>query len=110
MITMHPGEFLREAYIGHNGMTASKIAAACGIDQARMSRLVNEKCDVTPLLAIKLEKGLGRSAESWLEMQHQHDLAQIREVRMIGEAVAAADRGEFASEQEVQEVKDKYIK
>lgn len=108
MITMHPGEYIKEVYVNANGLTASQIAADCGIDQARLSRLINQKCNVTPLLALKLEKGTGRSAESWLEMQHQHSLAMLREVKDIDDAAQAADRGEFAGSDDVQAVKDKY--
>lgn len=108
MITMHPGEYIKEVYVNANGLTASQIAADCGIDQASMSRLINQKRSVTPLLALKLEKGTGRSAESWLEMQHQHSLAMLREAKDIDEAVQAADRGEFASGDDVQAIKDKW--
>jgi plasmid maintenance system antidote protein VapI len=43
-----------------------------------LSRLVHEKIDLSPALAVKLSKVLGRSAESWMAMQANHTLARYQ--------------------------------
>jgi addiction module HigA family antidote len=67
---MSIGEFIKEVYMSEDGgsMTMQQIADACGTTQATISRLVNGKQDLTIELAFKLEKGLGRSAQSWMNM------------------------------------------
>jgi len=43
-----------------------------------ISRLINEKTDVSPAMALKLSVVLGRSPESWLLMQDNYDLWKAR--------------------------------
>jgi len=35
---------------------------------------IQAKSGITPAMALRLSKALGRSPESWLAMQHQYDL------------------------------------
>ena len=39
-----------------------------------LSRVLNEASGVSPEMALRLSKALGRSAESWLTMQDNYDL------------------------------------
>lgn len=39
-----------------------------------MSRLLNGSSRITPEMALRLSKTLGRTPESWLSMQDSHDL------------------------------------
>ena len=67
---MSLGEFIRQVYMSEEGgkMTMQQIADACGVTQATISRLINNKSDLTIDMAFKLEKGLGRSAQSWMNL------------------------------------------
>jgi addiction module HigA family antidote len=67
---MSIGEFIKDVYMSEDGgsMTMQQIADACGTTQATISRLINGKQDLTIELAFKLEKGLGRSAQSWMNL------------------------------------------
>ncbi len=40
--------------------------------------LISGRSSVTPEMAIRLEKALGSTADTWLRMQMNHDLAQMR--------------------------------
>ena len=42
-------------------------------------RLVKDQSGVSPEMALRLSKGLGRSPESWLAMQHNYDLWHARQ-------------------------------
>jgi addiction module HigA family antidote len=41
--------------------------------------LINERASISTEMAIRLEKGLGSSADAWLRMQAAYDLAQARD-------------------------------
>lgn len=78
MITMHPGEYLRMAYIEPENVTQREISTKLGISPAALSRLLNGHSELSADMALKLESAFGRSAESWLVMQMRHSLAAAR--------------------------------
>lgn len=80
MITMHPGEYLKMSYVEPYRLTQRGLAEALGISTAAISRLLACKADLSPEMAIRLSLVLGRSAESWMEMQTKHSLALARKV------------------------------
>ena len=50
-----------------------------------LHRVLTGASGVSPEMALRLSKALGRSAESWLAMQSQHDLWQARRsVKLTG--------------------------
>lgn len=56
-----------------------KIAAALKVSPSTFTRILNGKSSVTPEMALRLSKTLGRSPESWLAMQNSYDLWQTRQ-------------------------------
>lgn len=78
MIAMHPGAYLKEAFIDEQHMTQAEIAKRAGISQAMVSMLIAGERDMTAVVAVKLERAFGRSAESWMKLQVLHDLAKVR--------------------------------
>ena len=63
-------------------MTITQAAEALGVSRKTLSELVNEKCGITPEMAVRLSKVFGGSAETWLMQQAQYDLAQVRRNRI----------------------------
>ena len=49
------------------------------VSASTVARLLAGASAVSPEMALRLAKTLGRSAESWLLMQHNHDLWQARQ-------------------------------
>ena len=74
----HPGEFIRDVYITPFDISVRKVAASLGVSPSTLNRLLNGESNVSPVMALRLSKALGRSPESWLEMQHCYDLWQAR--------------------------------
>ena len=70
----HPGEFIREVYIEPFGLSARQLAAKLAVSPSTLNRVLNGTAGVSPEMALRLSKGLGRSPESWLALQGQHDL------------------------------------
>lgn len=75
----HPGEFLREVYLVPFHLSARQVAAKLRVSPSTFNRLLNGDSGVTPEMALRLAKTLGRSPESWLAMQYHHDLWQARQ-------------------------------
>lgn len=70
----HPGEFITETYLIPLGMTGRALASRLAVSPSTLARVLNGSSRVTPEMALRLAKVLGRSAESWLAMQDAHDL------------------------------------
>lgn len=76
---LHPGEFIAETYLAEWGMSARELAAQLRVAPSTLSRVLNGTARVTPEMALRLAKALGRSAESWLAMQQAYDLWHVRQ-------------------------------
>ena len=75
----HPGEFIREVYLEPFQLSARQVAAKLRVSPSTFNRVLNGDSGVTPEMALRLSKTLGRSPESWLAMQHNHDLWRARQ-------------------------------
>jgi addiction module HigA family antidote len=74
----HPGEFIREVYLSPFDVSARQVASSLGVSASTFSRLLNGESNVSPEMALRLSKALGRSPESWLAMQDSYDLWHAR--------------------------------
>lgn len=74
----HPGEFIAAVYLEPNGITGRELASKLGVSPSTLNRILTSKSGVSPEMALRLSKCIGRSPESWLAMQHNHDLWQAR--------------------------------
>ncbi len=73
----HPGLGLRDD-LDELGLSVASAAAGLGITRQQLYNVLNGKSGVTPDMALRLEKGIGGEAESWLALQAAYDLAQAR--------------------------------
>ena len=74
----HPGEFIRSVYLEPFEISVRSLADSLGVAPSTLNRVVSGKSGVSPEMALRLSKALGRSPESWLALQDQHDLWQAR--------------------------------
>ncbi len=72
----HPGEIIRELCIKPLGLTVTDAAKGLCVSRKTLSALLNGRFGISPEMAIRLSKGFGGSAESWLIQQSQYDLWQ----------------------------------
>ena len=75
----HPGEFIAGVYLEPCGLSIRQVAERLGVSASTFQRLVAGKSRITPDMALRLSRVLGRSAESWLSLQDSHDLWQARQ-------------------------------
>ena len=74
----HPGEFIQATYIEPFDISLRSLAESLGVAPSTLARVVSGRSAVSPEMALRLSKAVGRSAESWLAMQHNYDLWQAR--------------------------------
>jgi antitoxin HigA-1 len=70
----HPGEVIDGLYLEPFNVSAREIAAQLRVSPSTFARVVSGKSAISPDMAIRLSKVLGRSPESWLQMQANYDL------------------------------------
>jgi len=75
---MHPGAFIKRVYLQPFDIGSNELARKLQVTTGLISRLLNGKTAISPAMALKLSKVLGRSPESWLQMQDNYDLWQAR--------------------------------
>jgi antitoxin HigA-1 len=75
----HPGAILREDVLPALQMAQGRLAELLGVSRLTVSQLLNEHRALSSDMAVRLEKLLGSSAESWLRMQEAVDLWEARQ-------------------------------
>lgn len=73
----HPGELVG-ATLEEMGVSISEAARQLGVSRQLLHGIIAGRNPVSPNIAVRLEAGLGSTAETWLRMQMNYDLAQIR--------------------------------
>lgn len=76
---IHPGFILAET-VKESGMTLRDFAGHVGVNASTLQRLMSGQAALTPVMALKLEKVLGKPAMYWLETQIACDLEKARKV------------------------------
>jgi antitoxin HigA-1 len=73
----HPGGLIK-ADIDELDLSVVEAANALGISRQQLHSVIAGRASVTPEMAVRLEKALGSTADTWLRMQMNYDLAQVR--------------------------------
>src|SRR5262245_55124499 len=76
---VHPGEILREEFLGPLAMSSYALAAALRVPRTRVERLVREETAVTPDTALRLGRYFGTTPEFWLGIQARYDVETARQ-------------------------------
>ncbi|NDV23849.1 HigA family addiction module antitoxin [Desulfovibrio sp. JC022] len=74
----HPGELISSVYMKEYNLSCRKLAIMLGVAPSTLARVLNAKSAVSPEMALRLSKVLGRTPESWLAMQANYEIEKIR--------------------------------
>ena len=74
----HPGEFIVATYMDPFDLSCRFLATKLDVAASTLNRILKLQSGVSPEMALRLSKALGRSPESWLAMQHAYDLWQTK--------------------------------
>jgi len=70
----HPGEFIQATYLEPFNISGRFLAAKLNVAASTLNRVLRLQSGISPEMALRLSKALGRSPESWLAMQDAYDL------------------------------------
>lgn len=79
----HPGLTLREDILPALGLQVGEAAEQLGVDRTTLSKVLHGRAAISPAMALRIERWLGRehggAAEVWLAQQAAYDLWQARQ-------------------------------
>lgn len=74
----HPGEFIQATYMEPFDLSCRFLADKLNVAASTLNRVLKKQSGISPEMALRLSKALGRSPESWLAMQDAYDLWQAK--------------------------------
>ena len=88
----HPGLTLRDDILPALRLQVGEAAAQLDVDRTTFSKVLNGRASISPSMALRIERWLGRdqggSAEVWLAQQAAYDLWQARLAVKASKALA----------------------
>ncbi len=72
----HPGRFLKRELAARD-ISANRLALDLGVPSGRITDILNARRSITADTAVRLGRYFGNSAQFWLDLQSQHDIAII---------------------------------
>ncbi len=80
----HPGEFIQATYMVPFNLSGRYLADKLNVAASTLNRVLKMQSGLSPEMALRLSKALGRSPESWLAMQDAYDLWQAKKRVKLG--------------------------
>ena len=71
---IHPGEIIREDFMPDYRLSVSSLSKALCVSKQTVNELIREKRSLSPMMALRLSRLFGNSAEFWLNAQRGVDL------------------------------------
>ena len=87
-INVHPGELLREEFLGPMGITAYRLAKDARLPHQRVNEIVNEKRGITAETDLHLCTYFGQAPGYWLRVQLAYDLREA--INTVGDRIKAS--------------------
>lgn len=72
----HPGGFIKHEIIEPLGLSVTATAELLSVTRSTLSALLNERAQLSPEMALRLEKAFGVSMDTLMRMQDSYDIAQ----------------------------------
>jgi antitoxin HigA-1 len=76
----HPGRVLKRELTSRS-LSANRLALDIGVPSGRITDTLNGRRSVTADTAVRLGRYFGNSAQFWLDLQSQYDIAMIERER-----------------------------
>jgi addiction module HigA family antidote len=76
----HPGRLLRRE-LAARGLSANRLALDIGVPSGRITDILNARRSISADTAVRLGRYFGNSAQFWLDLQSQYDIAAVKRER-----------------------------
>lgn len=74
----HPGGFVKAEVIEPLNLSVTDAAEALGITRAALSTFLNGRSNLSPEMALRIEKAFGVPMDTLMRMQCSYDIAEVR--------------------------------
>jgi len=71
---VHPGRILFEEFMEPAGISQYRLAQATGLSQMQIGNIIRGRRSISAETALRLERALGMSAQTWMNLQMLYDL------------------------------------
>jgi antitoxin HigA-1 len=78
----HPGRLLKRE-LSARALSANRLALDIGVPSGRITDILNGRRSITADTAVRLGRYFGNSAQFWLDLQSQYDIAVIERERGV---------------------------
>ncbi len=78
-LAVHPGDWVRTEIVEAHRVPVGEAARLLHVSRQALSALLNGRADLSPTMAIRLEKVFGVSADTLIRMQAEWNIRQARE-------------------------------
>jgi addiction module HigA family antidote len=75
----HPGEMLREEFLAPMQIDEQRLAESIHVSRDRITKIISERKDIDPSIALRLARFFGMSSDFWLNLQLRWDLYQTQQ-------------------------------
>lgn len=75
---IHPGEVLKEEFLGPMGISVYRLAKETGLSQTRVGQIIKAERSITAETAVKLGKFFSVPAEFWMNLQTLYDIEEAQ--------------------------------
>jgi addiction module HigA family antidote len=91
-LAVHPGRLLKRE-LSARALSANRLAIDIGVPSGRITDILNGRRSITADTAVRLGRYFGNSAQFWLDLQGQYDIAVVEREhgREISRRVRPAD-------------------
>ena len=73
---VHPGRLLKRELAARD-LSANRLSLDLGLPSGRITDILNGRRAITADTALRLGRYFGNSAQFWLDLQSQHDIAVV---------------------------------
>jgi antitoxin HigA-1 len=77
---VHPGRLLRRE-LQARALSANRVSLDLGVPSGRITDILNGRRAITADTAVRLGRYFGNSAQFWLDLQSQYDIAIVEKER-----------------------------
>ncbi len=74
----HPGQFIRDEIIEANDLTVTAAASVLKVGRSALSNLLNGNADLSPEMALRIEKAFSIPMDTLMAMQTAYAVAAMR--------------------------------
>jgi addiction module HigA family antidote len=76
-LVSHPGRLLKRELRARN-LSANRLSLDIGVPSGRVTDILNGRRSITADTAVRLGRYFGNSAQFWLDLQSQYDIAVVQ--------------------------------